>query len=148
MIFTGDHSLIMLLFFFKQKTAYEMRISDWSSDVCSSDLDPCFRVEHHKELNETVVRGLSDLHLRVMLERMRERYGVEVDSHTPRIAYRETIAGHAEGHHQHTKQTSGAGQFGEVFLRLEPLAPGAGFEFVARVQSSEARRVGQRGVRK
>jgi elongation factor G len=96
--------------------------------------DPCFRVEHHKELNETVVRGLSDLHLKVMLERMRERYGVEVDSHPPRIAYRETIAGHAEGHHRHKKQTGGAGQFGEVFLRVEPLPRGAGFEFVDEVK--------------
>lgn len=96
--------------------------------------DPCFRVEHHKELNETVVRGLSDLHLKVMLERMRERYGVEVDSHPPRIAYRETIAGQAEGHHKHKKQTGGAGQFGEVFLRIEPLERGAGFEFVDAVK--------------
>jgi elongation factor G len=96
--------------------------------------DPCFRVEHHKELNETVVRGLSDLHLKVMLERMRERYGVEVDTHTPRIAYRETIAGNAEGHHKHKKQTGGAGQFGEVFLRIEPLDRGAGFEFVDAVK--------------
>lgn len=96
--------------------------------------DPCFRVEHHKELNETVVRGLSDLHLKVMLERMRERYGVEVDTHTPRIAYRETIAGNAEGHHKHKKQTGGAGQFGEVFLRIEPLERGAGFEFVDAVK--------------
>ncbi len=92
--------------------------------------DPCFRVEHHKELNETVVRGLSDLHLRVMLERMRERYGVEVETHPPRIAYRETIAAQAEGHHRHKKQTGGAGQFGEVFLRIEPLDRGVGFEFV------------------
>ncbi len=96
--------------------------------------DPCFRVEHHKELNETVVRGLSDLHLKVMLERMRERYGVEVDTHTPRIAYRETIAGNAEGHHKHKKQTGGAGQFGEVFLRIEPLERGAGFDFVDAVK--------------
>jgi elongation factor G len=92
--------------------------------------DPCFRVEHHKELNETVVRGLSDLHLKVMLERMRERYGVEVQTHPPRIAYRETIAAHAEGHHRHKKQTGGAGQFGEVFLRIEPLPRGTGFEFI------------------
>ncbi len=96
--------------------------------------DPCFRVEHHKELNETVVRGLSDLHLKVMLERMKERYGVEVTTHPPRIAYRETIAGHAEGHHRHKKQTGGAGQFGEVFLRVEPLDRGAGFEFVDAVK--------------
>ncbi|MDW2983178.1 MAG: elongation factor G [Rhodanobacter sp.] len=96
--------------------------------------DPCLRVEHHKELNETVVRGLSDLHLKVMLERMRERYGVEVEAHPPRIAYRETIAGQAEGHHRHKKQTGGAGQFGEVFLRVEPLERGAGFEFVDAVK--------------
>jgi elongation factor G len=96
--------------------------------------DPCFRVEHRKELNETVVRGLSDLHLKVMLERMRERYGVEVETHPPRIAYRETIAGHAEGHFRHKKQTGGAGQFGEVFLRIEPLDRGAGFEFVDAVK--------------
>ena len=96
--------------------------------------DPCFRVEHRKELNETVVRGISELHLKVMLERMRERYGVEVTTHPPRIAYRETIAGQAEGHHRHKKQTGGAGQFGEVFLRVEPLARGGGFEFVDAVK--------------
>ncbi|MDO1530463.1 elongation factor G [Fulvimonas sp. R45] len=96
--------------------------------------DPCLRVEHHKELNETVLRGLSELHLKVMLERMRERYGVEADIHPPRIAYRETIAGRADGHHRHKKQTGGAGQFGEVFLRVEPLERGAGFEFVDQVK--------------
>src|SRR6185503_347928 len=95
--------------------------------------DPCLRMEHHKELNETVLRGLSELHLKVTLERMRERYGVEVVTHPPRIAYRETIAAHAEGHHRHKKQTGGAGQFGEVFLRVEPLERGAGFEFVDRI---------------
>jgi elongation factor G len=99
-----------------------------------SEEDPCFRVEHHKELNQTVVRGLSELHLKVMLERMRERYGVEVSTRPPRIAYRETIATPADGHHRHKKQTGGAGQFGEVFLRVEPLARGAGFEFVDAVK--------------
>ncbi|NKJ21007.1 elongation factor G [Dyella sp. SG609] len=99
-----------------------------------SEEDPCFRVEHHKELNETVVRGLSDLHLKVMLERMKERYGVEVVTHPPRVAYRETIASRAEGHHRHKKQTGGAGQFGEVFLRVEPLDRGAGFQFVDEVK--------------
>src|SRR5690349_3306128 len=96
--------------------------------------DPCLRMEHHKELNETVVRGLSELHLKVMLERMRERYGVEVETRPPRIAYRETIAALAEGHHRHKKQTGGAGQFGEVFLRIEPLDRGAGFEFVDAIK--------------
>ena len=95
---------------------------------------PGFSVEHNTELNETVVRGLGELHLRVMLERMKERYGVEVKTRPPRIAYRETICGKAEGHHRHKKQTGGAGQFGEVFLRIEPLQRGTGFEFVDEVK--------------
>ncbi|KFN50972.1 elongation factor G [Arenimonas composti] len=96
--------------------------------------DPGFHVEHNAELNETVIRGLGELHLRVMLERIRERYGVEVTSRPPRIAYRETISAPAEGHHRHKKQTGGAGQFGEVFLRIEPLERGKGFEFVDAVK--------------
>ena len=96
--------------------------------------DPCFRYEHNKELNESVVRGLSDLHLKLMLERMKERYGVEVKTRPPKIAYRETVAGKAEGHHRHKKQTGGAGQFGEVFLRIEPLPRGSGFEFSDEVK--------------
>ncbi|WP_244244150.1 elongation factor G [Marilutibacter alkalisoli] len=96
--------------------------------------DPCFVVEHETETNETVIRGLSDLHLRINLERLQERHGVEVESRPPRIAYRETVSGKAEGHHRHKKQTGGAGQFGEVFLRIEPLPRGSGFEFVDEVK--------------
>jgi elongation factor G len=96
--------------------------------------DPCFRVEHHHELNETVIRGLGELHLRVMLDRMRDRYGVEVITRPPRIAYRETISALADGHARHKKQTGGAGQFGEVYLRIEPLPRGTGFEFVDEVK--------------
>ena len=96
--------------------------------------DPAFAVEHQAELNETVIRGLSDLHLRIMLERLKQRFGVEVKTHPPRIAYRETVGARAEGHHRHKKQTGGAGQFGEVFLRIEPLPRGGGFEFVDEVK--------------
>lgn len=96
--------------------------------------DPCFQIEHHAELNETVIRGLGELHLRVMLERISQRYGVAVTTRPPRIAYRETVATVAEGHYRHKKQTGGAGQFGEVFLRVEPLARGTGFEFVDAVK--------------
>jgi len=95
--------------------------------------DPCFVVEHNQELNETVMRGLGELHMRVMLERMREKYNVEVTTRPPRIAYRETITRPAEGHYRHKKQTGGAGQFGEVFLRVRPRARGEGFEFINKV---------------
>lgn len=98
-----------------------------------SEEDPCFVVEHNQELNETVIRGLGEMHLRVMLERMSQRYGVEVDTREPRIAYRETITRPAEGHYRHKKQTGGAGQFGEVFMRVRPLARGEGFHFRSEV---------------
>ena len=96
--------------------------------------DPAFAVEHNVETNETVIRGLSDLHLRVMLQRLKDRHAVEVKTHPPRIAYRETVSARAEGHHRHKKQTGGAGQFGEVFLRIEPLPRGGGFEFLDEVK--------------
>ncbi|QKK02518.1 MAG: elongation factor G [Pseudomonadota bacterium] len=95
--------------------------------------DPCFLVEHHQELNETVIRGLGEMHLRVMLERMQQRYNVTVNTRTPSIAYRETITRAAEGHYRHKKQTGGAGQFGEVYLRVKPLARGEGFRFRSEV---------------
>ena len=98
------------------------------------DEDPCLRVEHVGATNETVVYGLGELHLRVLLERMREHYKFEVQTAPPRIAYRETVTAPAEGHHRHKKQTGGAGQFGEVFLRVEPLPRGSGFEFVDAVK--------------
>ena len=95
--------------------------------------DPCFHVEHHQELNETVIRGLGEMHLRIMLERMKQRYNVEVSTRTPRVAYRETITRVAEGHYRHKKQTGGAGQFGEVFMRVRPLGRGEGFQFRSEV---------------
>ncbi|MFU8832428.1 MAG: elongation factor G [Wenzhouxiangella sp.] len=98
-----------------------------------SEEDPCFQVEHHQELNETVIRGLGEMHLRIMLERIKNRYNVDVDTRPPRIAYRETITRSAEGHHRHKKQTGGAGQFGEVFLRIRPLGRGEGFSFKSEV---------------
>jgi elongation factor G len=96
--------------------------------------DPCLKVEHVANTNETIVYGLGDLHLRMLLDRLREIHRFEVDTRPPRIAYRETITAPAEGHHRHKKQTGGAGQFGEVFLRIEPLPRGAGFEFLDQVK--------------
>ena len=95
--------------------------------------DPCFVVEHNQELNETVIRGLGEMHLRVMLETLKERYNVEVHTRNPRIAYRETVTRAAEGHYRHKKQTGGAGQFGEVFMRVRPLGRGEGFVFRSEV---------------
>ncbi len=98
------------------------------------DEDPCLKLEHVAVTNETIVYGLSELHLRVLLERLREVHRFEVTTRPPRIAYRETISAAAPGHHRHKKQSGGAGQFGEVFLRVEPLPRGAGFEFVDQVK--------------
>nr|VFJ48523.1 MAG: translation elongation factor 2 (EF-2/EF-G) [Candidatus Kentron sp. DK] len=106
----------------------EQKLSDTLHKLDAED--PSFVVEQNAITHETVVRGLGELHLRIMLERMKERYHVEVDTRPPRIAYRETITVPAEGHHRHKKQTGGAGQFGEVYLRIEPLPRGEGFEFV------------------
>jgi elongation factor G len=97
------------------------------------DEDPCFHVEHNASANETIMRGLGELHLKVLLRRLSEQFHVEVETKPPSIAYRETVMGKAEGHHRHKKQTGGAGQFGEVYLRIEPLERGAGFEFVDAV---------------
>ena len=98
------------------------------------DEDPCLKVEHVATTNETIVYGLGELHLRVLLERLREVYKFEVNTCPPRIAYRETVTAPAEGHHRHKKQTGGAGQFGEVFLKIEALPRGGGFEFVDQVK--------------
>ena len=98
------------------------------------DEDPCLKVEHVAATNETIVYGLGELHLRVLLERLRDVHRFEVVTQPPRIAYRETVTAPAEGHHRHKKQSGGAGQFGEVFLRVEPLPRGAGFEFVDAVK--------------
>lgn len=96
--------------------------------------DPCFVMERHATTNETVIRGLGELHMRTKLEKMAQQYKLEVDTKPPKIPYRETITRFAEGHCRHKKQTGGAGQFGEVFLKIEPLPRGAGFEFVNQVK--------------
>jgi elongation factor G len=114
-----------------ERRGEEQRLADSLHKLVAED--PCVRVEHHAALNETVLYGMGELHLRVMLERMTERYNVHVKTRPPSIPYRETITLPAEGHHRHKKQTGGAGQFGEVYLRIEPLERGAGFEFVDKV---------------
>jgi len=114
-----------------ERRGEEQKLSDALHKLMAED--PCVRVEHHASANETILYGMGDLHLRILLERMGERYGVRCKTHPPSIPYRETVTRPAEGHHRHKKQTGGAGQFGEVFLRVEPLERGAGFEFVDEV---------------
>ena len=95
--------------------------------------DPSLHVEHRERQNETVLLGLGDTHLNIALKKMSKNYGVDVNTYTPSIPYRETIQQPAEGHHRHKKQNGGSGQFGEVYLRIEPLPRGRGFEFASEV---------------
>ena len=110
----------------------EQKLSEVLGKLAAEDAS--FSVERDGEGHEWVIRGLGELHLKTKLERMTQQYKVDVETRPPRIPYRETIGGNAEGHHRHKKQSGGAGQFGEVFLRIEPLERGAGFEFVDQVK--------------
>jgi len=110
----------------------EQRISDVLHKMTAED--PTLVVAHDSVGNETVLRGLGELHLRSVLERMASQFKLEVETRPPRVPYRETVTSKAEGHHRHKKQTGGAGQFGEVYLRIEPMPRGGGFEFVDQVK--------------
>jgi len=96
----------------------EGKISGALEKLCDEDL--CFKVDRDRQTKELVISGLGDLHLRVMLSKMENRYKIAVNTKPPKIPYRETITAKAEGHYRHKKQTGGAGQFGEVYLRVEP----------------------------
>ena len=96
----------------------EQKIGGALEKLCEEDL--CFKVQRDQQTKELVIYGLGELHLRLMLEKMDKRYKLKVNTKEPKIPYRETITGKAEGHYRHKKQTGGAGQFGEVYLRVEP----------------------------
>ena len=115
-----------------KKRGDEQKVSDVLHKIIAED--PCFRIEHNSHANETVMRGLGEMHLRTVLEKMSAQYKLELETRPPSIPFRETIAAKAEGHSRHKKQTGGAGQFGEVFLKVEPLPRGSGFEFVDSVK--------------
>ena len=115
-----------------RKRGDEQKVSDVLHKIVAED--PCFRIEHNSQANETVMRGLGEMHLKAILEKMASQYKLELDTRPPSIPFRETIATRAEGHNRHKKQTGGAGQFGEVFLKVEPLPRGSGFEFVDSVK--------------
>ena len=96
----------------------EAKISGALEKLTEEDI--CFKVTRDQQTKELVINGLGDLHLRVMLSKMEKRYKLSVNTKPPKIPYRETITAKAEGHYRHKKQTGGAGQFGEVYLRVEP----------------------------
>jgi elongation factor G len=92
--------------------------------------DPSLRVSTDQESGQCIISGMGELHLDIIKERMFREFGVETTVGKPRVAYRETILKKVEHEYKHAKQTGGRGQFGHVHLRIEPLEPGKGFEFV------------------
>nr|MBC8218754.1 elongation factor G [Planctomycetota bacterium] len=96
----------------------EQKIGAARERLCEED--PCFKTSRDMQTKELVASGMGDLHVRIMLEKMRNRSNLSVTTKEPKIPYRETITAKAEGHYRHKKQTGGAGQFGEVYLRVEP----------------------------
>jgi len=101
----------------------EQKISTAMEKLCEED--PCLKITRDQQTNELVASGLGEMHLRVMLEKMDKRFKLSIKTKEPKIPYRETITAKAEGHYRHRKQTGGAGQFGEVYLRVEPIARGS-----------------------
>jgi elongation factor G len=97
----------------------EQKISGSLAKIANED--PTFKVHRDAQTHELVITGMSQLHLDVMRERLKRRFGLEVVTHEPKVPYRETITAPAEGQHRHKKQTGGRGQFGEVHLRVFPL---------------------------
>ena len=95
--------------------------------------DPTFRLEVDSSLHQTVLHGMGDLHIDVIVEKLQRRFGVHVDLSKPRIPYRETIRRQVSKQGRHKKQTGGRGQFGDVHVRLEPMKSGSGFEFVNEI---------------
>ncbi|MFA6618478.1 MAG: elongation factor G [Candidatus Neomarinimicrobiota bacterium] len=95
--------------------------------------DPSFYYAVDSELKQTIVSGQGETHLEVCLKKIEDRYKIEINQIEPKIPYRETIRKTAEGHYRHKKQSGGAGQFGEVYLRLEPKPRGEGIEFVSEL---------------
>ncbi|MFH1856033.1 MAG: elongation factor G [Candidatus Omnitrophota bacterium] len=111
--------------------ADEDKISNAIHRLVMEDLS--FKAERDPQTKELVVSGMGDLHLHIMMNRLQDNFGVHVDIGTPKVAYRETITSNGDSKYKHRKQSGGAGQFAEVWMRVEPLPRGSGFEFVSEV---------------
>ncbi|MFA5197857.1 MAG: elongation factor G [Patescibacteria group bacterium] len=96
--------------------------------------DPTFRVETDEETSQTLISGMGELHLDVLVDRMKREFGVEANIGQPQVSYRETIRETAEAQGKYVKQSGGRGQYGDCWLRVEPQPQGAGFEFVDEVK--------------
>ncbi len=99
-----------------------------------ADEDPTFTYRRDSQTHELVISGMSELHLDVIQNRLKSRYKLDINTHVPHVPYLETIAGDAEAHHRHKKQTGGRGQFADVQLRIRPRNRGEGFSFVDAVK--------------
>ncbi len=113
------------------KRGDEQKLGDVLNKISSED--PSLRIEHRARTNETIISGQGEFHLKVALEKMASVYKIEVETSQPSVEYYETITKPAEGHYRHKKQSGGAGQFGEVQLRVRPLERGTGFQFINKV---------------
>ncbi len=110
----------------------EAKISVGLSKI--ADEDPTFSIRRDAQTHELVISGMSDLHLDVIQQRLKNRYKLEMSTHVPHVPYLETILGESESNHRHKKQTGGRGQFAEVHLRVRPRQRGEGFHFVDAVK--------------
>ncbi|MDC5855554.1 elongation factor G [Vibrio europaeus] len=113
------------------KRGDEQKLSDVLNKIASED--PSFRIEHRARTNETIISGQGEFHLKVALEKMQSVYKLEVETSQPSVEYYETITKPAEAQYRHKKQSGGAGQFGEVHLKVAPLERGSGFKFINKV---------------
>ncbi|MBO0857584.1 MAG: elongation factor G [Chloracidobacterium sp.] len=95
--------------------------------------DPSFRVTTDKETNQTIISGMGELHLEIIVDRLKREYGVEANVGKPQVAYRETIRKSAKGEERYVRQTGGRGQYGHAVLEIGPNEPGAGFEFINEI---------------
>jgi len=95
--------------------------------------DPTFHFEYNSELGQTLIHGMGERHLEILLGRLARKYGVHAELTRPRVAYRETFRGVAEGQGKHKKQSGGRGQYGDAHVRISPLARGSGYEFVDNI---------------
>ena len=95
--------------------------------------DPSFRVRTDEESGQTIISGMGELHLEIIVDRMKREFGVEANIGAPQVAYRETIRKEVEAEYKHAKQSGGKGQYGHVVIKMEPMEPGgAGYEFYRR----------------